>query len=222
MAASSCGASGITVGAISDQAGPLPFDTHTLNASATSPDDDPSLCPARFANAAYTYQWSVTAPGGARWLLNGSGNAKTTTGDPVTFAAGDNGTYTVAVSASASHEKGASTTSSTDISVSCSSPAPNVSAPVFDSPGAPSPGQQVKLGTSVSDLCMSASENQLSYTWQLTLQSGPGSAPMLSDPVFATPSFTIATAGQQLEAFVSVTDKWGRTGANSADLTTTS
>jgi hypothetical protein len=83
-------------------------------------------------------------------------------------------------------------------------------------------GDTATLATTVDvSACYThASDAGLTYFWGLNLTSGPGSAPTLSGATTATPSFTVSTSGQTLHATVGAMDKWGHTGGNGQDFTT--
>jgi hypothetical protein len=215
--ASSCGASPISVSQISDQTDSKAFDPHALSTTASSVDDDPAKCPSRFANT-YSYQWSLqNPPPSNRYALTGA------TTSSATFSAGDNGTWTIQVAATPSTSSSAPGISSIPLVENCSSPSPVVSAP-FVLSGDLHVGDTATLATTVdvSACYTNAADAGLTYVWGLSLTSGPGSAPTLSGATTATPSFTVSTPGQQLHATVGVRDKWGHTGGNQQDFTTTS
>ena len=86
----------VTVGGVNPGVA-APFDEYTLNAFAQSADDDPSICPSQFANASYTFNWSVFAPP-TKYAFNGVGNTSSNTSQ-ARFQTGETGQLTLHVSA---------------------------------------------------------------------------------------------------------------------------
>ncbi len=218
LTSGACGASPITV-YITDQTQGKAFDPHALSASAYSADDDGSRCPSRFANT-YSYQWSVTGPS-QRYSLSDL------TGNPVTFAAGDVGGWTLSVIATGSGS-GLSGTTSASTYAFCN-PGPVVGSPYvlsgasFPRTGDFNAGDTITLATpvDVSSCYTSRADAQLTYAW--TLANAPDDtsnspAPLLFGPTTATPSFQVTVPGQHLLASATVTDKWGHSGTTSAEF----
>ena len=198
--------------------GLLPFDDHRLTAlPAVVPDplvpghkvftldDEPTICPSRFAGRSiFTWGVSSSAPL-AGFVLD------TLHGTQVKFTPGGNGIYDVklAVDGPIAHADAL-----TEVFVSCSDVAPKTGAISLNSSTAGYPAgmffrdDTATLSAAPSSLCLSSGSSAYSYLWSLVSQPA-GSASVLSSVTSSTPTFTADVPSGTWTASVIVVDKLG-------------
>jgi len=208
ISVSTCGSSPI-LAAISDMAGPRPFDDHTFQAvpaagRTTFSDDDTSGCPARFVGQ-YSFTWSVvsSAPNVGYAFNN-------TDGATVKFTPGGNAVYSVRLVVSSPTK---SAEFMTLVGVSCPDVVPKAGTLLIASstpgyaPGKFFLGDTAMLSATPSSLCYSDGSTPYSYLW--SLQKPSGAAVALSSVTAAQPTFTVDGADSTWQATVIVVDKLG-------------
>jgi len=208
ISVSTCGRSPI-LAAISDTAGPRPFDDHTFQAvpaagRTTFSDDDTSGCPARFVGQ-YSFTWSVvsSAPSVGYAFNN-------TDGATVKFTPGGNAVYSVRLVVNSPTK---SAEFMTLVGVSCPDVVPKAGTLLIASgtpgyaPGKFFLGDTAMLSATPSALCYSDGSTPYSYLW--SLQSLSGSAATLSSVTAAQPTFAVDVAQSTWQATVIVVDKLG-------------
>ncbi len=231
----SCGINTVTTVMQDQTPGALPFDPRTILVAATSDDDNPSLCPARFKNATYVFSANVTSipASGPRSTFDPQFNSPAPNQATLTFAPGDNAAYSVHATATGatSHVIGANQINYT---ISCAAPSPVAQgAPTLKSV-APPTGQRndqpvfhrddtIAFNTpAFTSACFSPANVHLSYLWGLTA-GGTGTTPTLGNasspyPTMLSPFFTADQPARTYHLSVTATDQWLRSGSASSDF----
>ena len=151
-----------------------------LTATATSSDNDPTACPARF-NDTFSFAWSIVSPSPASRLSLDSG--------PTTnFTASQPAAYTVKAIATASNGTSSAAAFASINVATCGSAAPVIVA-TSNSPAFPAPTQDVTLSASATDDDASCGiTDSIAFTWSV-FSLPQGSHAVLLNPTGAAHFF---------------------------------